>query len=163
MVDAQFKLWELCPNSKYVANPNKGFSSHSRGNTVDITLIKADGGEVQMPTGFDDFSLKADRDYTDCPEEEEIDEISPHEGEPGWGSFKMNLAALRQSLDFFKGFYEGSQWRPITFENNGGEVNLRYKSATSNIFKSLETDEASTTQCSFDLLCFFDRSDTVAI
>lgn len=68
-VDAQFKLWELCPNSKYVANPNKGFSSHSRGNTVDITLIKADGGEVQMPTGFDDFSLKADRDYTDCPEE----------------------------------------------------------------------------------------------
>ena len=104
---------------------------------------------------FEDDVSKGILASRDCeieiPTEEEIDEISPHEDEPGWGSFKMNLAALRQSLDFFKGFYEGSQWRPITFENNGGEVNLRYKSATSNIFKSLETDEASTTPCSFDL------------
>ena len=65
---AQFKLWEICPNHTYVSNPNKGFSNHSRGNTVDITLVDQDGVEIEMPTGFDDFSAKADRDYSDCNE-----------------------------------------------------------------------------------------------
>ena len=67
-VSAQRKLWEVCPDPAYVANPNKGFSSHSRGNTVDLTLVDADGKEVEMPTGFDDFSAKADRNYADCTE-----------------------------------------------------------------------------------------------
>ena len=66
---AQFRLWEVCPDPTYVANPNNGFSSHSRGNTVDITLVYADGAEVVMPTGFDDFTKLADRDYSDCSTE----------------------------------------------------------------------------------------------
>ena len=67
-VSAQFRLWEVCPDPAFVANPQKGHSSHSRGNTVDITLVGADGNELEMPTGFDDFSAKADRDYSDCTE-----------------------------------------------------------------------------------------------
>lgn len=63
---AQFKLWEVCPNPTYVSNPNNGFSSHSRGNTVDVTLVYEDSTELSMPTGFDDFSRLADRDYSDC-------------------------------------------------------------------------------------------------
>lgn len=67
---AQFCLWEICPDPVYVANPEKGFSSHSRGNTVDVTLVLADDGSpVEMPTGFDDFSPLADRDYSDVPED----------------------------------------------------------------------------------------------
>lgn len=66
---AQFTLWEVCPNPTYVANPNGGFSSHSRGNTVDVTLVYADGTECVMPTGFDDFSTLANRDYSDCSEQ----------------------------------------------------------------------------------------------
>lgn len=66
---AQFTLWSVCPDPTYVSNPNIGFSSHSRGNTVDVTLVTADGRELTMPTGFDDFSLLADRDYSDCPPE----------------------------------------------------------------------------------------------
>ena len=69
-VSAQFRLWEAVPNPTYVANPNVGFSSHSRGNTVDLTLIDLQGNELEMPTGFDDFSAKADRDYSDCSEAE---------------------------------------------------------------------------------------------
>lgn len=65
-VSAQFKLWEVCPDPSFVANPQKGFSSHSRGNTVDVTLVDMDGNELEMPTGFDDFSAKADRNYSDC-------------------------------------------------------------------------------------------------
>ena len=69
-VSAQYKLWEVCPDPTYVANPNNGFSSHSRGNTVDITIIRLeDGSELTMPTGFDDFSAMANRDYSDCSQE----------------------------------------------------------------------------------------------
>ena len=65
-VSAQFRLWEICPDPTYVANPETGFSSHSRGNTVDLTLVDEAGQELEMPTGFDDFSALADRDYSDC-------------------------------------------------------------------------------------------------
>ena len=68
-VSAQFKLWEICPDPAYVANPEKGYSSHSRGNTVDITLVTLDGEPVEMPTDFDDFTAMADRDYSDASEE----------------------------------------------------------------------------------------------
>ncbi len=65
-VSAQFKLWEILPDDTYVADPRKGFSKHSRGNTVDLTLVDANGQELEMPTQFDDFSSKADRNYSDC-------------------------------------------------------------------------------------------------
>ena len=68
-VSAQFALWETCPDPRYVADPRTGNSSHSRGNTVDITLVDASGRELTMPTSFDDFSALADRDYSDCTEE----------------------------------------------------------------------------------------------
>lgn len=68
-VSAQFKLWEVCPDSRYVANPEKGFSNHNRGNAVDVTLVDSEGKELPMPTDFDDFTEKADRDYSDCSEE----------------------------------------------------------------------------------------------
>lgn len=63
---AQYKLWDICPDANYVSDPNKGFSSHSRGNTVDVTLVDLNGLDVDMPTGFDDFTKRADRDYSDC-------------------------------------------------------------------------------------------------
>ena len=68
-VEAQFALWEICPDSTYVANPNKGYSKHSRGNTVDISLTTLDGQAVEMPSGFDDFTKLADRNYSDVSQE----------------------------------------------------------------------------------------------
>ena len=67
---AQFKLWEICPDPTFVSDPNVGFSSHSRGNTVDITLVDKEGNELLMPSAFDEFSSTADRDYSDLPEEQ---------------------------------------------------------------------------------------------
>lgn len=40
-VSAQRKLWKICPDPTYVANPNRGYSSHSRGNTVDVSICAA--------------------------------------------------------------------------------------------------------------------------
>ena len=65
-VSAQWQLWDACPDPTYVANPNRTHSSHSRGNTIDVTLVDASGQELPMPTDFDDFSPLADRDYSDC-------------------------------------------------------------------------------------------------
>ncbi len=66
-VSAQFRLWEICPDGRYVSNPNTGYSKHSRGNTVDLTLVRPDGSEVPMPSDFDNFTALADRDYSDVP------------------------------------------------------------------------------------------------
>ena len=68
-VSAQHKLWEVCPDRRYVANPNIGFSDHNRGNTVDVTLVDEQGREVNMPSAFDDFTARGDRDYSDCTDE----------------------------------------------------------------------------------------------
>ncbi len=65
-LDAQQKLWNAFPDPNYVSNPTTGTNSHSRGNTVDVTLVDAQGKELEMPTGFDDFTTFADRDYSDC-------------------------------------------------------------------------------------------------
>lgn len=65
-VSAQYSLWSACPDPTYVANPDTGYSTHSCGNTIDITIVDANGVELEMPTDFDDFSPKADRDYSDC-------------------------------------------------------------------------------------------------
>ncbi len=60
---AQFTFWEICPDDNFVADPYKGFSSHSRGNAVDVTLVTADGEDLATPTAFDDFSFLATRQY----------------------------------------------------------------------------------------------------
>lgn len=68
-IEAQRKLWEVCPNALYVSDPNKGYSGHARGNAVDVTLVDSDGTEMLMPTGFDNFTKLADRDYSDIDDE----------------------------------------------------------------------------------------------
>lgn len=68
-VAAQEKLWQVCPDPTYVSPPGTGIQSHCRGIAVDITLVGANGEELAMPTGFDDFSALADRDYSDCTAE----------------------------------------------------------------------------------------------
>jgi D-alanyl-D-alanine dipeptidase len=68
-VYAQQALWDVCPDPNYVSNPQTGTSAHSRGGAVDVTLVTADGEELIMPTGFDDFSALADRDYSDVSAE----------------------------------------------------------------------------------------------
>lgn len=65
---AQWRLWEICPDGNYVSNPETGSNSHCRGRTVDVTLVDAQGRELEMPSEYDDFSSLADRDYSDCSE-----------------------------------------------------------------------------------------------
>jgi len=65
-LSVQKKMWALVPDERYVSDPAKG-SRHNRGAAVDLTLVDASGKELPMPTGFDDFSTRAHRDYDDLP------------------------------------------------------------------------------------------------
>ena len=61
------KFWELVLNEKYVADPKKG-SGHNRGIAVDLTIIYSHNGkELQMPTGFDNFSDTAHHTFMNIP------------------------------------------------------------------------------------------------
>lgn len=60
---AQYEMWRIMPNDDFVANPTRGYSKHTRGSTLDVSLVDACGNKVPMPSGFDDFE-KAKRDYS---------------------------------------------------------------------------------------------------
>lgn len=76
-LEAQKILWNAVSDrfpdeterALYVANPTAG-SRHSRGTAVDLTLINLrTGAELEMPSGYDDFSEKAHRAYDLMPSE----------------------------------------------------------------------------------------------
>lgn len=56
---AHAQLWQLSPNTDYVAKPQEGGSLHTWGVAVDATMVDAKGHEVKMPTDFDDFTPAA--------------------------------------------------------------------------------------------------------
>lgn len=63
------RFWELVPDERYVANPARG-SNHNRGTAVDLTIINLKTGkELNMGTGFDNFSDSAHHDFTNLPEQ----------------------------------------------------------------------------------------------
>lgn len=62
----QQRLWDKVPNPDYVTPPEKG-SMHSRGAAVDLTIVDAQGNELDMGTPYDHFGREAHYDYTRLP------------------------------------------------------------------------------------------------
>jgi D-alanyl-D-alanine dipeptidase len=61
------KMWDLIHDERYVANPAKG-SGHNRGLAVDLTIIDiSTGKELNMGTGFDNFTDSAHHDFKNMP------------------------------------------------------------------------------------------------
>ncbi|HUN04811.1 MAG TPA: M15 family metallopeptidase [Niabella sp.] len=62
-------FWELIKDDRYVANPARG-SYHNRGSAVDLTIIDLrTGKELNMGTGFDNFTDSAHHSFKNLPEE----------------------------------------------------------------------------------------------
>jgi D-alanyl-D-alanine dipeptidase len=60
----QYLMWEILPDSRYVADPATG-SVHNRGGAVDVSLVDmATGEELLMPTEFDYFGPEAGHGWT---------------------------------------------------------------------------------------------------
>lgn len=63
------QFWELVKDERFVAHPKNG-SGHNRGAAVDLTLINLKTGrELDMGTGFDNFTDTAHQGFTALPEE----------------------------------------------------------------------------------------------
>ena len=65
-LSVQKKMWKILSGTHYVANPAKG-SKHNRGAAVDLTLVDAQGKELDMGTPFDFFGKKAHHTCTTLP------------------------------------------------------------------------------------------------
>ena len=60
-------MWEAVKDSLYVADPANG-SGHNRGTSVDLTLVNLrTKKELNMGTGFDNFSDSAHQDFKALP------------------------------------------------------------------------------------------------
>lgn len=63
------KMWDLIHDDRYVADPAKG-SGHNRGLAVDLTIISLkDASELNMGTGFDNFTDTAHQTFKDLPQD----------------------------------------------------------------------------------------------
>ena len=62
------KMWEPVKDERYAADPKFG-SGHNRGIAVDLTIVDLNTNkELDMGTGFDNFSDTAHQDYKNFPE-----------------------------------------------------------------------------------------------
>ena len=64
-LEYQKHMWELFPDERFVTNPDKGNSNHTKGSAVDVTICSLDGKEISMPTKFDYFGEESFRDNYD--------------------------------------------------------------------------------------------------
>ncbi|QAT42442.1 M15 family metallopeptidase [Aminipila luticellarii] len=73
-IRAQKKFFEVLPDPDFVAIPPdmhtlKNFrATHLNGLCVDLTLVDKNGNELEMPSGFDDFTEKASLSCPDISE-----------------------------------------------------------------------------------------------
>ena len=66
--EAQQALWDMVPDPRFITPPEKG-SPHSRGVAIDLTLCDKAGNELDMGTGFDDFTTRAFHTCRDVSQE----------------------------------------------------------------------------------------------
>ena len=64
---ATLALWDAVQDRRFAAPPTSG-SLHNRGCALDLTLVRRDGVELEMPTAFDTFGPRAGHAYEDLPE-----------------------------------------------------------------------------------------------
>jgi zinc D-Ala-D-Ala dipeptidase len=94
-------MWDILPDSRYVANPNRGGSIHNKGGAVDLRLLYLNGDTVPMGTIFDHFGVEASHSYTDMPD-----------------SILQNRIFLKTAMEQF-GFHAlNTEWWHYTFNKS---------------------------------------------
>jgi D-alanyl-D-alanine dipeptidase len=65
---AQKALWAAKPDGRFLTPPNR-ISRHTRGTSVDVSLADRNGKISEMPSDHDEFTKRADEDFSDVPKE----------------------------------------------------------------------------------------------
>jgi D-alanyl-D-alanine dipeptidase len=68
--EAQVYMWKLNPDPKYLANPYRKGSLHSKGLALDIGLADMRGNKLEFATGVDHFNSDSSHGYPCKPGEE---------------------------------------------------------------------------------------------
>jgi len=68
-LQVQQLMWDTIQDERYVSNPAKNKGRHTRGTAIDLTIIDANGNELQMPSLFDDFTELAHSDNENIPQQ----------------------------------------------------------------------------------------------
>lgn len=101
--EAQVRMFQAVPDPAWVARPGEYARSHESGRSVDVTLAR-DGAPVDMGTGFDDFSVRANAYATRGVSEQQ----------------QANRAALRAAMTSGGlAVYAGEWWH---FDGPGADV-----------------------------------------
>ncbi len=61
--EAQMYMWHLSPTPKFLSNPHKYGSLHSKGLAIDVALTNSNGEELEFPTPVDAFTQSASQNY----------------------------------------------------------------------------------------------------
>lgn len=93
-------MWEIMPDSRYVANPNRGGSIHNRGGAVDVAFADSLGNILDFGTEFDHFGKEANHTYLDLNEE-----------------VLNNRNYLKSTMEEFGFIALNSEWWHYTFKN----------------------------------------------
>jgi zinc D-Ala-D-Ala dipeptidase len=96
----QQQMWEIKPDQRYVANPNKG-SDHNRGIAVDLTILDRQGKPLDMGTAFDEFSPKSHHTYL---------ELSP--------AVLKNRSRLKQTMESVGFHHIDTEWWHYAWNGN---------------------------------------------
>jgi D-alanyl-D-alanine dipeptidase len=68
--EAQHYMWKRRPNPRFLANPHRHGSMHSRGLAIDIALLDMDGNRMDFANPKDAFTSVSSHDFV-CPKGEE--------------------------------------------------------------------------------------------
>lgn len=108
-----------------------------------LPLICGTNPKIHFSNLYDDIYWKDDdteiymrSDYIDMvpPTDDEFEDFKPQNG----GIIETSLEVLEKGVDFFTGMYEGSSWKPLTFDCANGGVVLRYVHPTTQLKKTLD-------------------------
>jgi D-alanyl-D-alanine dipeptidase len=108
---AQRALWEIKPDRRFVAPPQKG-SKHNRGAAVDLTIVTADGDDLPLPCDFDTFDIRSRPTYTGGTREQRKNRVTLraamvaegfipdrnewwHFNAPDWQRFEMTEVSIK--------------------------------------------------------------------
>ncbi|MDO1444765.1 M15 family metallopeptidase [Rhodocytophaga aerolata] len=104
-LDIQKRMWKIMPDDRYVGNPYGNGSIHNKGAAVDLTLVDAQGQELDMGTGFDHFGREAHHAYKNLP-----------------AQVLENRKLLKESMENAGFLPITSEWWHYFYKNNGYSV-----------------------------------------
>ncbi len=104
-LDIQKRMWKIMPDDRYVGNPYGNGSIHNKGAAVDLTLVDAQGQELDMGTGFDHFGREAHHAFKNLP-----------------AQVLDNRKLLKESMENAGFLPITSEWWHYFYKNNGYSV-----------------------------------------